>query len=182
MSLAISSPLGLVWSATWHFYSTNEVKQLAFFLDSSPHFCVTSHIVALKQLFCIIIYIITFESHCNNKPIAVMAWCITNTSLPTLKLAIRVGSDVFLKGMTDDHRSQPPLWGGDGWFVMGRSDEMALARLFLLAIYVLFFVTTKYPVKLVQRVNLFGAPIRPYNWRTFQGLSSGFESKVHRIP
>jgi hypothetical protein len=31
-----------------------------------------------------------------------MAWCITNTSPPTLKLAIRVGSDVFLKGMTDD--------------------------------------------------------------------------------
>ena len=48
-----------------------------------------------------------------------MAWCIKNTSPPTLKLAIRVRSDVFLKGMTDDHRSQSPLWsdgsvGGDG--------------------------------------------------------------------
>jgi hypothetical protein len=66
-----------------------------------------------------IIYIITFKLHCNNKRVSAMARCIMNTSLPTLKLAIRVGSDVFLKGMTDDHRSQPPLWsdgsvGGDG--------------------------------------------------------------------
>jgi hypothetical protein len=66
-----------------------------------------------------IIYIITFKLHGNNKRVAAMAWCMKNTSPPTLKLAIRVGSDVFLKGMTDDHRSQPPLWsdgsiGGDG--------------------------------------------------------------------
>jgi hypothetical protein len=33
---------------------------------------------------------------------------------------------------------------------MRRSGEMALARFFLLAIYVLFFVTIKYPVKLVS--------------------------------
>jgi hypothetical protein len=30
----------------------------------------------------------------------------------TLKLASRAGSDVFLKGMMCDHRSEPPLWSG----------------------------------------------------------------------
>jgi hypothetical protein len=65
-----------------------------------------------------------------------MARCITNTSPPTLKLAIKVGSDVFLKGMTDDHRSQPPLWsdgsvGGDAQPAKTAQNPGALLRLYV---------------------------------------------------
>jgi hypothetical protein len=50
----------------------------------------------------------------NNKRVAAISWCITNTSPLTLKLASRAGSDsdVFLKRMMCDHRSEPPLWSG----------------------------------------------------------------------
>jgi hypothetical protein len=58
-----------------------------------------------------------FKLRGNNR-VAAMAWCITNTSPLTLKLPSRAGSDVFLKGMTDDHRSEPPLWSGEWWMRM----------------------------------------------------------------
>jgi hypothetical protein len=45
---------------------------------------------------------------------------------------------------------------------MGRSGEMALTKIFLLAIYVLFFVTTKYPVKLVGPNGKFGSLFRRF--------------------
>jgi hypothetical protein len=53
-----------------------------------------------------------FKLRGNNKRVAAMAWCITNTSPLTLKLPSRASSDVFLKGMMCDHRSEPLLWSG----------------------------------------------------------------------